>query len=291
MSTKKKISTQENSLKIYSQILPITNLITTLGWYFTITSIVYVVTNQCCQTNKDITFTIEGVILFISLLATFFVKGKRQVKEISKEEASNDSETCLKCIEQKIVFQNHGLLDLNKLLAFEGELASSKDPRNCKVLVYTSDLAGEKDAEIEVKENIDKGVRYVVLYFANNCTTKETEIMENRYGKENLVDLSNSEEYKESFDGKLAATLGFDIMLYKKCDEPVVGYFAVDFVTDKIERDHDVECKECNYGKMLAYGKDKAIPFYKEISPDIAVQLFNNGLKLQKEMLENKNEE
>ena len=267
--------------EIIKKTLPISTLAGVLGWFYFIATIIYLLTKQFCHSieNQKIWFAAEGIVLFASLLVIYFICRIKEYKEEFEDEAYKDSQRCLNCIKEG--FPNHGLLHLEELIAYEGELASSSNPRMCKVLIYTSDLAGEKDAETVVIENRRKKIQYIVLYFANSCTEEENRVIEKRYGKKNLVDLSKRNEYIESFDGNLAQTLGFDIMIYQECDGSIKGFFAVDFVpANRPTRDfHRANCNnKCNYAKVHPRA------FYKKISDDIARQLFEDGMKLQKEM-------
>ena len=271
-----------------NQILPITSFLAIIGPFFTIASIAYVVTILYCDSleKRIVMFAIEGTIIFVAILLAFFRKGIKKTQQFYESESYKGSQVCLKCIEKKMNdgFHNRGLLHLNELIAYEGELSLSRDPSCCKVLVYTSDLATENDAEIVVKKNIENGVQYIVLYFANTCDTDEYNRIKNLYGENNLVNLSEIDEYKTSFDGLLACTLGFDIMIYKNIDNMIKGFFAVDFVPEKrpIRICHDINCEEqCNYGKGTE-------AFYKEISYERAKQLYEEGLNIHKDYLKNK---
>ncbi len=270
------------------QILPFSTVWGISGVFFTVVSLVYAVTRKYCPTEVQmIWIASEGVVLFLFLQLTFLIIGIKNIKATSKEEAYNDSQKCLKCIDIKMGdgFHNHGLKYLNELIAYEGMLAKNNNPEKCEVLVYTSDLATEKDAEAEVIVNRNKKVNYVVLFFANTCSDEDKLRFIDRYGSKNLVDLSESDEFKNSFDGKLAETLGFDIMIYKNSDGSTRGFFAVDFVPENTERGfHNYNCHECNYGKKRAFGENHGIPFYKEFSSDIATQLFDAGMLLKKKM-------
>ena len=268
------------------QILPISTFLAVLGSFFTVASIAYVITAKYCTSieAKEVWLTIEGSILFVSLLLTFLIIGIKNYRRFSAVKAYNDSNLCLNCIKSKMQdgFHNHGLLHLDELIGFESKLALSENPDICKVLVYTSDLATEKNAEGEVKKNIESGVQYIVLYFANNCSLEEYQRIENLYGKHSLVDLSSMAECEKSFDGQLAKTIGFDIMVYKSGDDQIRGFFAVDFIPEEkpFRGCHDPNClNKCNYGK------ENSIPFYKEMSFDIAKQIFYEGMELQKESL------
>ena len=159
------------------------------------------------------------------------------------------------------------------MIEFEGTLAEDPQPEKCFVLVYTSNLATEKDAEEQVDNNLLQGVQYRVLYFQNSCTEEEMKDVRRKYGEKNLIDLSQYTEYSESFDGQLSNTLGFDIMIYQNSSGIRRGFFAVDFIDENRRNEfrefHDVNCCEmCNFGT-------KGKTFYKEMSADRAAELFN----------------
>lgn len=278
-------NTKEFSAKSVSkETLPIQSVLGLIGTFYTFYSICYVVTSLYAKTKESLVIAsaIEGALLFASMLIAILLVGMKNYKKACEDDAYNNSLKCLECIKSKMEdgFHNHGLLHLNELLEYERTLASDPNPGSCDVLIYTSDLATEKNAEKDVKMNIESGVRYIVLYFSNNCKDEEYERVKNLYSEKNLVDLSRINEYKDSFDGGLAKTLGFDVMIYKKSNGEICGYFSVDFVPeDRPDRIcHDPKCPD-----MCNYGKENQTPFYKEFSFEIAKELYVEGLRIQKQ--------
>lgn len=290
---------KKNLLKELTDILPISYVRSVLGCFFTICSIIYVIIPQLpfddgkIKDNALLYFEILfifGTITFLSMWITFaFCTYKEQKKNIKKDlEKETDLflqnlHNCFECAKGKVEdgFHNHGLLTLKELENYESSLSDSLHPEKCLILVYTSDLATEKDAEKQVLKNRKAGIPYVVFYFQNSCTHEETEIMKKIYGNNNLIDLSSNDYYKESFDGRLAHTIGFDIMIYQNHDGKKRGFFAVDFIpeTNCPRSTHTPHCKEkCNYGilssqraKDPTYRKD---PFYKEMSEERVSELY-----------------
>ena len=123
-----------------------------------------------------------GMITFLSMWIILAIEAKNNQKQISiinKQERIDDLkchlDICLKCANEKSAdgFHYHGLLTLEELESYEETLANDPQPKNCLVLVYTSDLATEKDAEEQVKKNRFAGVKYIVLYFQNSCSAEE----------------------------------------------------------------------------------------------------------------------
>lgn len=257
------------------QVLPITTFVAFLGFFFLFAIIAYAVYKKC---QSDDLLAIEFIVLFVAFLLSFFVAGIKNYKSITKEDSKSSTLSCLDCIRKKMEdsISDHGLLHLEDLLAIERKLSLSSDPKACKVLIYTSDLATENDAEKEAKENIEKGVQYIVLYFSNTCEPEEYERIKSLYGENNLVKLSKKKKYKESIDGQLADTLGFDITIYQNAGNIIDGYFAVDFVPKNrpIRSFHNPNCSEqCNYGKGTE-------AFYKKISYSCTKYLYEEILKI-----------
>jgi len=258
-----------------NQVLPIKVGVDYLGFFFMLAIIAYAVYKKY---PLNALLVIEFIVLLVAFLLFFFVIGIKNYKRIAEEEAKSSTLSCLDCIRKKMKdsIRDHGLLHLKDLLDIEGKLSLSSNPKACKVLIYTSDLATENDAEKEVDNNINKGVQYVVLYFSNTCNQQEYERIKRLYGENNLVDLSNKTEYKESIDGQLAVTLGFDITIYQNAGNMIDGYFAVDFVPKNrpIRSFHNPHCKEqCNYGK----GTDA---FYKKLSYNCTKYLYEEIVKI-----------
>ena len=253
-----------------------------LGIFFTITLFLYVVINKSCHSDdniRNILFVICAAILFVVFLLALFVVEEKNHKAFSEENTYGRSQNCMNCIKTLMPIHQHGLLYLDELLEFEKELNS-----NSKVLIYTSDLTSELNVvENVVKPNINRGVQYLIFYFTNKCSEKIYNMIKKEYGKNNLVDLSKNEEFKNSFDGRLADTLGFDLIIYKFNENEIRGYFAVDYVPFNEEGRlcPDPTCEECNRKK-----KDFR-PFYKKLSPAIAKHLFEEGINIHKKMAKN----
>lgn len=262
--------------KDLDETLPIGSLLSALGIFFTVFSIGYVLTVVLCENYniRIILFVSEAVLAFVSLFITLFIMTIKRRNKKAIDAFKKNTEACIECVESKMQdgFHHSGLLSFQELIEFEGTLADDPHPEQCYVLVYTSDLATEKDAEKQVENNLHNKVQYKVLYFQNSCGN-ETDKVEDRYGKNNLIDLSQIPEFAESFDGKLSSTLGFDIMIYQRSNGVRRGFFAVDFIEDsrrhKFRPFHDANCRDmCNYGT-------KGETFYKEMSAERAEELFN----------------
>lgn len=237
-------------------------------------------------------FIICVIALFLLVFLAFITIGIKDYLDTSEDNTYDGADDCEKCVGEvtKDRFHAKGLLEFDELTSFEKQLSLSSSPQCCKVLVYTSDLATEYDAEDAVNANIDKGVQYIVLYFKNSCSYEDFNKIKKKYGEDNLVDLSEHEDFKNSFDGQLAEKLGFDIMIYQNEEGLLKGYFAVDFVPEKQHKrqSHVPYCKEqCNYGKWVSSGK-KVNPFYKEFSFEITKQLYDEGLEIHKKFLNDK---
>lgn len=274
--------TKLKDIKVY-QVLPIKIVLDLLGVFFILAICAYALYKKY---PLDYLLAIEFIILFTVVLLMFFIIGISNHRKIVEKEYENDTISCLECIKNKMEdgFHYHGLLHLNDLLKIEEKLSLSSSPKDCKVMVYTSDLATENDAEKVVDDNIKKGVQYIVLYFSNTCDDEEYIRIKNLYGEENLINLSKRKKYKNSFDGRLAVTLGFDITIYRNVDNKIKGYFAVDFVPKcrPIRSCHNPNCDEqCNYGKETE-------AFYNEISYRCTKRLYEEGLKIQQKFNQTK---
>lgn len=262
-----------------NEILPFKTGLSCLGYFFLLAIGAYAL---YVKYPYKIILIIEIISLLFIFLSMFFVIGISNYKKKIKREKRDHTLSCLDCIKNIIEdgFHFHGLLHLNDLLEIEKKLSSNNSPKDCKVLVYTSDLATENDAEAEVTENIKKGVQYIVLYFSDNCTSEQRRKIKRLYGKGNLIHLKE-EKYRDSFDGRLANTLGFDITIYKVNDK-IHGYFAVDFAPQnspaEVRPSHILKCAEqCNYGKQTQ-------AFYKKLSYQWAKRLFDEGLSIQRDV-------
>jgi len=267
----------------YNQVLPIKTVLASLGYFFPLAICAYALYNEY-QSNYIL--VIESILLFIVILLAFVSSAIKKYKELSEKEFHKDALSCYNCINSRMkeAFHDHGLLHLQDLLDYEGKLSLSSNPSECKVLVYTSDLATEKDAEKEAIENIAKGVQYIVLFYTSTCSDEEKEKIEQLYGAENLVDLSDKKfgnKYTDSIDGNLAETLGFDITVYQNEQGKIDGFFAVDFVPKNrpMRSCHKVDCKEkCNYGR-------KTEAFYKKISVNYTSHLYEEIMNIYRDFL------
>ena len=265
-----------------SELLPVRTVFAIIGPFSTIASVVFVITQSYLGSSQYLLncLVIESTILLILVFITFFIIGIKNYSSASEFEAYNTSLACLRCIKEKMNdgFHNRGLLYLDELITFERKLSSVPEPSKCKVVIYTSDLATENNVENDVKNNISSGVRYIILYFANTCTDEEYKKIKGLYGENNLINLSKRDDYANSFDGKHALTLGFDCIVYNVGENIIKGYFAVDFVP--INRPYRA-CHIPNCQERCNYGKEDHQPFYKEISTDIAKQIYDEGFRIR----------
>lgn len=269
--------------KHLNKILPISKLLGVLGIYFTVCSIFYVLIIVFCGNNvslKTILIIVEVAFAFISMFVTLFIMAIKVNKDRvdsanikAAEEYKENLNKCIKCAEAKLRdgFHHSGLLTFEELVTFEKSLSSDPNPKQCYVLIYTSDLATEIDASEETTLNLSKGVQYRVLYFRNSCGDKMAAIQQ-KYGKENLVDLGEYPRYNNSFDGELSDTLGFDIMIYQTSNGVRRGFFAVDFIDD-ISRHNERKCHIPDCQEKCNYGTDQQT-FYKEMSAERTQELY-----------------
>ena len=267
-------------IKDINKALPIGGLFGSLGYIFVVcATIYYLIANFCSDSSvRTILYVVDGVIAFLSVFITFIVIAAKTHKKSTQEELVFSAKECAVCAESKIQdgFHHSGLLTLEELInKYESPLADDPHPEKCSVLVYTSELATEQEAEDAVTNNISKGVQYRVLYFKNSCDegSKAYRDLKDRY-KGNLIKLEND----GYFDGDLADTLGFDIMIYCTSDGKKRGFFAVDFL-DPISKDNDRKCHSPNCKEMCNYGKARKeepyTEFYKEMSSVMASELYN----------------
>ena len=269
--------------KKFVSYLPMNEVMSTLGTILTVCTIIYVLLIRNLDENLYIiSICSMFIIVFILVWMILFIiaiKAQRKINKLNDEFETQEYKKYLKgcktCAEKKLSdgFHQKGLVTLDELIDIEGKLGTDEDPNSCYVLIYTSDLATEKEAEEIVKQNIKKGVKYYVLYFENSCSLIENKNIMDLYEKENLIDLSD--KFNDTFDSKASVSLGFDIMIYVDSKKKMRGFFAVDFAPDKnrVKLGHKVQCIECNYGKQRA-GKDVNL-FYKEISTETTNSLYN----------------
>jgi hypothetical protein len=280
--------------KDLNEILPIGTAMSVLGFLFTIFSIaVALVFHYCTDWNKRIIWFIGfGGGAFVLTLIIFFRIAYRKMILQGDSDLIKKIKDCYNCAKKKSKdgFHYYGLLNFGELMAVESKLSKDAEPEECKVLIYTSNLATEFDAGFEVKNNREKNIPYIVLYFTNSCNSNQMAELNKCYGKENLIDLSQIDDYKETVDSKLAITIGFDIVIYENSTGDKEGYFCVDLAPSipskksnksiiagsikkvKIVHErlgHITDCVDkCNYEK----NRD---PFYKRISDSRTKTLYD----------------
>lgn len=269
---------KETKFSSMQRILPVSTVMSVLGVFFTLTMAIYVIIFQLSPFKNIavvVLFIFIFVILWIVLIRFAYVSYRNKLNLQNQER----TQKCYSCAKDKLLdgFHYHGLITLKELEDLEGNLSLEENKEKCRVLVYTSDLATEKEAEPSVRRNRDANIQYIVLYFRNTCTTTEFKRLESLYGWENLIDLSKWEDYKENFDCRLAQTLGFDIMIFQNGKEEKKGYFAVDFSTEVACPYLDCE-ERCNFGLKNAGSASE--PFYKEISTERVNTLYNEIMKI-----------
>lgn len=252
-----------------NKLLPFKSVVATLGSYFTICSIAFGIVS-ILKIEKDvkvILYLIEGSVALIAIFLTLFIISIWHHRNFSRRLYKE----CLNCINAKVndSFHNMGLVHLDELLKIEESLGYDNDPSSCYILIYTSDLATEKEASKEVNFNRARNVNYRVLYFENSCTPEETMAINELYGSENLINIGRLEKYKESFDCDISKTIGFDLMIYCNSAKELRGFFAVDFVPEK--KNNSLKCAECLEKCNLVL---ESQPFYKEMSLDWTKQLY-----------------
>lgn len=269
----------------------------------TFTTVIYVLVNNYfikldISEKQDVWYVMMVCILSITIFITMwlvlvFLANKNHIKkqELNKKNNINNLKTtldaCCICAETKLQdgFHYHGLLTLDELEQYEESLAEDPHPEKCQVLVYTSDLATEKHAEIQVEKNRLSGVQYIILFFQNSCSEKEIQNIKSLYNESNLINLSKEDRFRDSFDGKLSESIGFDIMIFKNSKGEKRGFFAVDFVPENVcRKKHTPNCDDkCNYGIREAKNpKEKKDPFYKEISAERVSELYREINKIYK---------
>lgn len=272
----------QNSKSGRDQVLPLRICLTYLGDFWAIALCAFILFKKF--PSSYLLVSVISFLFIVVVLLSYIVLGHGNYKRIIKQESYAFNHSCLDCIRNRMEddFHKHGLVHLNDLLQIEQKLSESSDPRQCKVLVYTSDLATENDAEEVVNINIEHGVQYIVLYFANSCTPEQNDRIKRLYGEQNLIDLSKKRKNKQSFDGRLAETLGFDITIYNNVDikNKLSGFFAVDFVPKnrRVRIFHNPNCTEpCNYGRETE-------AFYKKMSYESTKRLYEEGLSIQQDL-------
>jgi hypothetical protein len=273
------MSKNNNSLfKDLNEILPVGAAMVAVGVFFTIFSVVFTLIIKF--SNEPIAWLIGlSTFAFIIIFICFFLLAYRRIILEGNNGLISNIKNSYTCAQEKSndgFHYSYGLLNYDELIDLELRLSKDVNPEKCKVLIYTSDLATELDASNAVKENRDKNIQYIVLYFTNSCNNEQANELFQRYGIKNLIDLSTRDAYKGSFDSELAETIGFDIIIYENSDGEKQGYFCVDFTPSKQkihkERqrpEHIADCRDkCNYEK-------RGNPFYKRISKSITETLYD----------------
>lgn len=257
-------------------ILPLETVGAVLGGFFTVVSILYIViVSFCVDTNlKLILLILEGFLSFLCMFFIFFYIAVKNNRKFSREIYVK----CNECIQAKIHDSLHlaGLLYLSELLEIEKELVEDPQPECCEVLIYTSDLATEDIARKVVEKNLEKKVKYKIIYFNNSYSPNNTTTVNELYGAENIIDLTQNPIYENTVDSNLAKALGFDIMIYKTSNDKKRGFFAVNFVVfDKgicpFRPKHQQTCQDkC----------ENMQTFYKEMSSDLTDALYSDFNKI-----------
>jgi len=268
----------ENNIKKFfsdlNNILPFSKVVGVLGSFFTIFSIIYVLIMTFCKDEnlKKILIIIEIVIAILSAFIVFFVL----IISKHNKDSKNNFTCCALCLENNVKdgFHQIGLVHLSELIEMEGKMSSEKNPSECKVIIYTSDLGTEIEASEAVKKNREVGVEYIVAYLGNSYDKSQMEEITNCYGEKNLIQLSSKDYSESSIDHLLAEQIGFDITIYCYGNGDIKGYFAIDFVPENKHDCPNIHCQNrCNRTM-------KREPFYKEISVEISKALQKEILNL-----------
>ena len=151
---------------------------------------------------------------------------KRQIKKKMNEDKIKYQEyynNCKKCVVDMVGNESflayYNLLTLEELLKLENSLECDDT-----VIIYTSHIDTEDEAEKTVKGNIEKGVIYNILYY--DGTLDKAEKLRNM-GYKNIFSMEQDENNFDYLMSKETAS-GFDLMFYKK-KGIVEAYFCVNF--------------------------------------------------------------
>lgn len=202
------------------------------------------------------------------------------VKEFWKQFDSILISECESCVQAK----SPELLNVYNLYTYKQiqQIERSLVGPNTEVYCYSRyrDDGGIGPAETDeiVVENLTKkGIPYHFFYYENS--PRDTETFAPRNSREIYIAFSNSTQlkkedaYKQCLDYRIYRNARFDIMIYKRGDDVLEGYFCLNFPVDAnicegCKKDYSKNCPL----KSTNGSTDKLL--YKKMPQDITAELF-----------------
>lgn len=233
---------------------------------------------------------VTGIIVFILLWVTFQFLALRQRRKKAEEARTNETieiakqlEFCRDCSLKKIRngMEYRKIYLHEEIKEIEEKLNQDIDPTKVNVLIYTSDLSTILRRMDVMKNNINRGIRYKVIYFRNTTGHRYDEVKE--LLNNNLVNALTIKEIFSSLDAEMMLFNDMEVLIYLDSTRRFIqGFFSIDNVSNNAlesgRNTHDSECKEkCNYGK------ERQEPTYKALNDEKAKMLFLDIENLTKE--------
>ena len=272
-----------------NEILPLDSVAAALGVFFAICSAAYVIIRtNVSDANVMMALAIAAVITFLLMWVTFcFIawwKRKAKAKALlikRKEQLVKQLHFCKDCSLKKMNdgFAYRQLLRQDNIDGVEKSLRKDADPKQCNVLIYTSDLATLIRRLDLIRENIEEyEIKYHVVYFNDNSDKYHDEIV-NLIGEENLLFADDVKALKNSKDRDFFTLGDLELIIYLDSFSYIQGFLSVDNVPINaidVGRDaHFDECSNrCNYGYSYGDGIVEKTPFYKAINKEKARTLY-----------------
>lgn len=220
-----------------------------------------------CPKSAIFLLVVFGLLIVAGMYLYHYYYFKSKLIEANNEYFTN----CKNCVVNKVDNESYlayyNLVPFKELLRIENSLEKDDE-----VIVYTSHLDTEDDAEQIVKDNIKKGVIYNVLYYEG---TKEKENKLKNTGYKNVLPLEKNEN---SFDYQLTnkntgSETGFDLMFYKKQNKDAEAYFCVNFSKGVCNKSKVSNCNNKCLKSLKEDEREKHL-FYKKIDNELASSLF-----------------
>ena len=282
---------KKKPIEEFEEILSIDKMMTVLSIFYIGCSAAVVLVKTLAKDNFWLWMGVVGIIVFILLWITFQVLALRQRRKNAENARINETieiakqlEFCRDCSLKKIRngMEYRKIYLHQEIKEIEEKLNQDINPTKVNVLVYTSDLSTIIRRMDVMKNNIDRGIRYKVLYFRNTTGSKYNEIKE--LLDDNLIDALSIEDISSSLDAEMMMFNDMEVLIYLDSTRRFIqGFFSIDnvsnFALESGRNTHDSECKEkCNYGK------EHQEPTYKALNDEKAKMLFLDIEKLTKEV-------
>jgi len=222
------------------------------------------------KSNRPIGAILCGVsCIIVMYIYHYFYLKKTKTKKIEERKIylKEYYKKCKECVVNKIKNESflayYNLLTLEELLKIENSLEY-----NDTVIIYTSHIDTEDEAEVIVKNNISKGVIYNILYY--DGTIEKADKLKNM-GYKNVFPMEQNENNFDYQMSKKTAS-GFDLMFYKK-KGVINAFFCVNFSIGVCNKYNVSGCSNPCLKSLMESDKNKYL-FYKKIDDALANSLF-----------------